>query len=101
MAHGAHARVPKESVTESRVAIAIAHRNERFDGPAKQLIARESEKLLGLGVDQNNYPALIDDHHCVGRRLKQPFKFLLRSPSDGDVPNRSRDQKAVRSLQGA
>ena len=40
--------------------------DEQLDGLANQLRAGVAEKILGLRIDEDNDPVLIDDHHAVG-----------------------------------
>jgi len=55
---------------------ALGH--EHLDGPAEHLAASVAEELLGLGVDQDDPPLLVHDHHRVRGRLEQPPELRLR-----------------------
>ncbi|MFA5916453.1 MAG: hypothetical protein WC830_23155 [Burkholderiales bacterium] len=38
-----------------------------------------------MGVDQHHFGVVVDDYHCVGRRLQQILEFLLGLLALGDV----------------
>ena len=64
-----------------------------------QRITREAEQALGLGVDQFDRPALVDDDHRVWRGFEQIAHLLLRFLAIGDVADGRRGEPAFVGFQ--
>jgi hypothetical protein len=42
-----------------------------LDGSSNKLAAGKCKHFLGLAVDEHDVPAVVDDHHGIGKRVEQ------------------------------
>jgi hypothetical protein len=80
------------------VPVAEARGDQDLHRPAEQIGARVAEQLLGLRVDQDHPPLVVDDDHRVGRRLEQVAELRLHLLAVGDVADRGGDQRRLLGL---
>jgi hypothetical protein len=72
-----------------------ALRHQEFDRPADQFFAQVTEEFFCLGVDDDDAPLRINDHHGVRSRFQQPAEFLFHRAGRGFIGNIFGDQKVA------
>src|SRR5205085_5472057 len=76
--HFSHARIMEVPRAMRRVPLLEAIGHQDLDGLTEQLVAREAEQTLGLGVDDEDAPAVVDEDHGIRCRLEERAKLRLR-----------------------
>jgi hypothetical protein len=61
--HGPGPGIAEERPPLARMSRPESGRDEHFDGLPQQLRARISEQLLGLGIDQHDFPGFVHQDH--------------------------------------
>ncbi len=71
--------------------------DEHLDGLAEDLSSLVAEDSLGLGVDQDDEPILVDNEHRVGRGIEQTEQRAVGEMRHTHLPFRSRTRKDRRT----
>src|SRR5262249_42688973 len=102
--HRPGSRLAGVSASMARVPVPEALPDQELDRLPNELRARVAEQLLGLGIDEEDPPVRIDDHHRIGGSLEEPSKLVLglrlvgalplvlKPPELGDVLVANRDE---------
>ena len=100
-AHAAGLGVGVVMVAVLEVSLAEAFGDEVFEGEAEQFLAGVAEEGDGLGVDEFDEAALVDDNHGVWGGFEEAAEFGFGAFALGDIADGVDGEEAVLGVEGA